>query len=108
MSHSGAPSSCDEYFDSRDRLRDDAIVCSGSLLWVERKHRFGTLGVRLVDFAMRASYDAGRTHGLAPVRPEVVPILRRLGWYEVGPRFHHFVENVPVVPMGVTLAERYG
>jgi hypothetical protein len=105
--HGDYPAPCDHYFDTSSVLPSDASIGSGSLLCVEPTHRSGTLGLRLVDWVMRQFFEEGVTHGLAAVRPEAAPIFRRLTWYRVGERFDHPVERVPVLPMGVTFADRF-
>lgn len=106
--HGNGPAPCDEYFDAADALPSGARVGSGSLLCVEPSFRSGRLGLRLVEFTMRNLYTTGRTHGVAPIRPEAVPIFRRLGWWQLGPSFVHPIERVPVVTMGVEFADYFG
>jgi hypothetical protein len=106
--HDGNLTPCDHYFTSSSVLPTNASIGSGSLLCVAPSKRSGTLGLRLVDWVMYDFYEQGITHGLAPIRPQAEPIFRRLGWYMVGELFKHPVERVPVFPMGVTLADRFG
>lgn len=103
--HHDGPSPTDHYFDAAVGLPVGAVLGSGSLLCVDPRHRSASLGLRLVEFGMRALHRVGCSDGAAPIRPEAVPIFLRLGWREIGACFVHPVERVPVVPMGVRLAE---
>lgn len=101
--HDDGPNPSDDFGVPVNAFPDKARLCSGSMLCVDRRHRQGTLGLRLVSTAMAAADRDGATHGLAPVRPKAVPIFKRLGWFKLADTYTHPVEGVPVVPMGADL-----
>lgn len=96
----------DQYFDFRPHVPDAGRTTgSGSMLCVDSSHRDAFLGLSLVRFVMYWMQRQGATHACAPVRPEAAPIMKRMGWTQVGEVFDHAVERVPVVPMVVDFGD---
>ena len=94
----------DQYGVPDDAFPGGARVGSGSMLCVAPEFRRTTVARSLVKEGMNFQRSNGADHVVAPVRPQAVPLFRRLGWYQIGPDYNHPVELVPIVPMAVTLA----
>ena len=85
-SHRAERHPCDDWIDWRARV-PDGLIGSGSMAATRPGRPAALLGLRLVDAAMEIAVEDGCTHGVAAVRPEVVPVFERLQWEALGEPF---------------------
>ncbi len=96
---------CDSWFDWRHIVSSDR-TSSGSMLCTSPEARTFGLSFRLIAAAMEHGWALGTRHGVAAVRPQAERLLGRWAWRRIGDEFVHPIEQAPVVPMAVDLAEQ--
>ncbi len=95
------------YFDFRPLLPDQGRTAScGSMLWVGPEHRRSRLATILTRSIVALSAISGMSHFCVAAHPQVAAFLTKEGWEIVADEFFHPVEQVPVVPLIIDLADR--
>ena len=96
---------CDSFFDFSPIIRElEGGIATVGMLAIARRFRH-SLGVvsGMVKFAAREIRHGGGRHVVAPVSPDIEPVLRALGGQQVGDVIHHGEPPVVMTPLHIDM-----
>ncbi len=89
----------DNYFNYRPHVPEDARLMHAGMFCVHQDFRGEKIAMGLILMAGYYAISHNVTHVVAPINPAIAPLLRRIGFEQVGDQFHDPHLDYQVLPL---------
>ena len=89
----------DEYFNFRQFVDPDSRMMHTGMFCVHRDFRAEKIAIGLILMAAYYAISNNVTHVVAPINPQIAPLLKRIGFQKVGEQFHDPHIDAQVLPL---------